>query len=709
MPHALAHRLAHTHTHTHMVCRDLGDCGSVFLDAGKDASLPCDRSMCSVVEEQMAMCYSPCMTAQCDWSKTSCQDEKALLGTCPFFDAIVLESLEAGATDVSFVEGGSVEGYGRCSRYSCDAAAVSTVPHGEDAVVTWYTAQQACESKGSTLIMTDLRNRINGGHTWVGAKARSDGSQHFMWGDGRELLRNGTGWIRVGAFQEPDGADPYLFPDYVGELCVGYFSGVGLWDDACELDMWKNGMHNSIFCEDGQIIDPEAEHVGVLPGKKCVVINDGGELVAGVDSGGTPASAAWGHCSSKKRLPSSGFQHNETDLHRLLHLDLPTLLTRHPGCGTNPLMVKANEAKGSGGGLYMSNCDKSAERSGRCTLLDTQADRLSAMQVVFRENHAGLAGGGIFINCPEISTTCNAVIDSLIHLPKIQAHIVVAEGNTADGYGGDIAQAPSRLLTSNVVLEYVPGREADVLRFEVALLDERGHYVTGSDTNVNPYQISLEVCPGDSTSTARRATGAACSSQDQLQPKQVFRLDPLKVWTDVEPMAFYIRQCLVGSSHVSVHLSLDESNFLDVSTLQESFLVRCMPCLSGETRSEIEDEFGRRVWKCQACQAQAYITDNNDAQVPCQPCPKGAVCDGKNLRGQVEGSEWLQHGSHMRLQSCPGVSSAAPLPRIQNRVHARRVRHSLLCVCVFAVHVSWNVCALTYLWMWHGSRLHPGA
>ena len=32
----------------------MGDCVNIFLNAGKDALLPCDRSMCSTVEEQMA-------------------------------------------------------------------------------------------------------------------------------------------------------------------------------------------------------------------------------------------------------------------------------------------------------------------------------------------------------------------------------------------------------------------------------------------------------------------------------------------------------------------------------------------------------------------------------------------------------------------------------------------------------------------------------
>jgi len=51
-------------------------------------------------------------------------------------------------------------------------------------------------------------------------------------------------------------------------------------------------------------------------------------------------------------------------------------------------------------------------------------------------------------------------------------------------------------------------------------------------------------------------------------------------------MEYYVRQCLVGVPHISIHLSLDDSNFDDVSTLRSSFLARCLPCGPGEMRAE---------------------------------------------------------------------------------------------------------------------------
>jgi hypothetical protein len=51
-------------------------------------------------------------------------------------------------------------------------------------------------------------------------------------------------------------------------------------------------------------------------------------------------------------------------------------------------------------------------------------------------------------------------------------------------------------------------------------------------------------------------------------------------------MEYYVRQCLVGVPHISIHLSLDGGNFDDVSTLRSSFLAGCLPCGPGEMRAE---------------------------------------------------------------------------------------------------------------------------
>ena len=90
---------------------------------------------------------------------------------------------------------------------------------------------------------------------------------------------------------------------------------------------------------------------------------------------------AWGYCSKKHRLPSSGFHHSESALLSLLEDDVPTLLERHAGCASRPLEVSDNTAGALGGGMFIGDCYESSQRSGICSILSSQANRLSAMQV----------------------------------------------------------------------------------------------------------------------------------------------------------------------------------------------------------------------------------------------------------------------------------------------------------------------------------------
>ena len=651
---------------------DMGDCHNIFLDAGKSASLKCDRSVCSHVEEQMESCFSPCMTAQCDWSKSFCQSQKALLGKCPLFDAVVLESLETWATGVKYVEEGSVNSYGRCTEHSCSDSAVSTVPYDDYAKVTFHIAEKACESKGTTLIMSNFDRIKTIGWTWVGAKGTTNNmGGTFAFLNGSELSVEDPAWLPDEMAIEaglPDGSavcvaywrDP-------GPAHPGSINANGLWAGRCSHDQYES-WKNDIQCEDGQVVD--AATLERPEGKKCVVIDDDGQLAGALATPGKPQRAAWGYCTSKKRLPSSGFDHSEDILKDVLRKNISTLLRLFPGCGGRPLEVAKNIAGSWGGGMYLSDCDKSAERSGICPLLNSHAKRLSAMQVNFNGNHAGLAGGGIFIKCPKISTICDAVIRAKINLPKIQGRIIVVDGNSADGYGREIAQAPARLSTKNVLHEYAPGRDKSILRLSVAVFDEHGALVRGSENIANPYQVSLEICPpewisGTSSSPVLAPRREVCNAKEQLQPKMTFRLEATKGWTNVHPFGFSLKRCLVGMSHMSVHLSLDDESSSDVSALHSSFLVLCLPCGPGEMYTESKDELGRLLWRCQQCDDSQYthqdvtfgaaqhITDSNAVDVRCQRCPIGAVCNGKMIRGKVNGSEWVRNGSHVRLQSCP--------------------------------------------------------
>lgn len=92
-------------------------------------------------------------------------------------------------------------------------------------------------------------------------------------------------------------------------------------------------------------------------------------------------SPAWGYCSKKRRLPSSGFDHSESALRSLLQIDVPTLLERHEGCASRPLAVLGNTAGGLGGGMFIGDCYESSQLSGICSIFSSKKNGLSAMQV----------------------------------------------------------------------------------------------------------------------------------------------------------------------------------------------------------------------------------------------------------------------------------------------------------------------------------------
>ena len=763
---------------------DMGDCDAKFIDAGKHALLPCDRTICQLAQAQSQTCYSSCMTAQCEWSNGGCRDEKFELATCPLFDATVLASLEAFAGEVSFVEGGSLDGYGRCSKYSCDDATVSTVnvdapgspeapcsdtcncqyftgaksgtftsgtriheansncrwiissressnaihtnistnptmaapdnvkilltlsqmlefePVGSGTItvnecediswegsgirsgMTFYDAKTLCQSKGTVLYMDQDTLDL---HTmdcpvWIGATESEDIPGSYVYLDGSEY---NLGWSTPDGLPEPK--------DGISSMCAVYWPAYGKHAVPCQFSMGNICADPVAYCKDGQVLgappvvpvcmqprivsqisgyaDPSVQYksfTGIMEivletksshhgfeanwtfraqdgianrQKKCIAIQKKSDMTK---------NPGWGYCSDKKRLPSSGLLYNQTRFENIVQRDISTLLRLHPGCGSRPLELTNNVAGSFGGGLFLGDCDKSYELSNTCWLLKSNARRLPAMQIIFRGNHAGLAGGGLFINCALISHTCDTVFNAKLGLPMSGADgkVFLIGGNTADGYGDNIAQAPAFLSTRNVVHQYVPGRVRDVLQFAVEVADERTQHVKGSKAIGNPYRISLSICPP-------HIKISSCSSSEQLQEETIFKLDTTAAWTDVATFSIYVQQCLVGFSHISVHVSLDDGSALNVGTLHSLFLAQCLPCGLGESRVENTDTLGRAVWMCKSCGADEYILDNNDPAVECQRCAKGAICDGDQLRGKVNGSDWRRKGRHMRLNSCP--------------------------------------------------------
>jgi hypothetical protein len=96
-----------------MVCRDDGDCNEVFSNAGQNALLPCDRSVCSTYltdyDTNSFHCTSSCFSASCDWSRSLCTPQKAVIASCPLFDASVLVSMrnQQKQRQLLFASGGS--------------------------------------------------------------------------------------------------------------------------------------------------------------------------------------------------------------------------------------------------------------------------------------------------------------------------------------------------------------------------------------------------------------------------------------------------------------------------------------------------------------------------------------------------------------------------------------------------------------------------
>ncbi len=84
-----------------------------FSDAGQDALLPCDRSSCSTYlsdyDTNSFHCTSSCFNASCDWSRATCAPQKAVIASCPFFDAAVLLSVrnQQKQRKMFFASGGS--------------------------------------------------------------------------------------------------------------------------------------------------------------------------------------------------------------------------------------------------------------------------------------------------------------------------------------------------------------------------------------------------------------------------------------------------------------------------------------------------------------------------------------------------------------------------------------------------------------------------
>jgi hypothetical protein len=65
--------------------------------------------------------------------------------------------------------------------------------------------------------------------------------------------------------------------------------------------------------------------------------------------------------------------------------------------------------------------------------------------------------------------------------------------------------------------------------------------------------------------------------------------------------------------------------------------------------------FSHDVQNCLACASNQYILNSNNANISCEKCPVGALCDGNSLKSLVDGAVWagdMRTGVYY-LRSCP--------------------------------------------------------
>ena len=139
----------------------------------------------------------------------------------------------------------------------------------------------------------------------------------------------------------------------------------------------------------------------------------------------TCGPAAW--CAGPKQpLPLAGLGYDMQTatraLKRLAAMDYPFMdgaadLSLVPwatspvvGCVTNPLELRGNRAR-SGGAIYEAACDESLAERGICVLVGVSVALGSALSVV-EDNFAAVSGGGIYVACSAVPSSCAGVFSA---------------------------------------------------------------------------------------------------------------------------------------------------------------------------------------------------------------------------------------------------------------------------------------------------------
>ena len=364
---------------------------------------------------------------------------------------------------------------------------------------------------------------------------------------------------------------------------------------------------------------------------------------------------AWAVCSDKPRLPSLAMNYEPADLTRLLALSQAQLFAEYKGCGSVPVLVRANRAGRFGGGAFKAGCDIGLERKGLCWVGGVSERVSSSFMLSFAGNKAGSAGGAAYSTCYR-NGKCQAVITKTTGLPTMNGvggEILSFLSNEAGGYGNSVATAPSSLIVEHYQRQYVPGMSSLNLTF--SLRDAQGEAVKGSSTAAISHMVQILVLP----SSVDCVTFESCEAH-KLQPSEAFRSSATKTTTSLLLDFTHevpLRYCQVGVEDVKIHMFVSRGPDLDAPahapTLQQIITVTCKPCRAGWSLKKRDSGPPLGIlWTCQKCGKKQYIIDSNKDD--CQPCAKGATCEqGAFKPSSPTDSVWNATGGVYRIVSCP--------------------------------------------------------
>ena len=348
----------------------------------------------------------------------------------------------------------------------------------------------------------------------------------------------------------------------------------------------------------------------------CTTVDDGGEFMFHPHVSTNivyDMGERWGFCTQQYTLPSRERSYDPVEMARVEQMPTADLLARYSGCGRVPLMFVNNRALTRyGGAIYLSS-DQSSKSDDTTCLLGLPAGLTPALQIIVSNNSAGAAGGAIYFDSPSIPEACTGAFGQRLGLPSPHSdYKLLFRGNTAGGWGDELATQPSRMLFVSGSREYVPG--IDAIDLVVGLEDALGQTVRGSASFANPYVIELLPC----------VPNAACSDLNSLGPGSFYQCNQSGLCRTRTKTTLSSVLCLANRSEAAVILSCGSLAPVEVA-------LRCLPCEPGQ-HMQLQEGGGTdlsllassfHTWSCISCLEGQYIIDPQKDS--CQNCPSGIL------------------------------------------------------------------------------------